>query len=74
MMHLQKREYVYFLLRISLEDKVGTAYEPYIFAALQSAPIMITIGTKPEYMEAVWVKNEWSRFLADDEKRYVKKR
>lgn len=53
-----------FFARISLEDKVGTAYEPYIFAALQSAPIMITIGTKPEYMEAVWVKNEWSRFLA----------
>lgn len=53
-----------FFERISLEDKVGTAYEPYIFAALQSAPIMITIGTKPEYMEAVWVKNEWSRFLA----------
>ena len=53
-----------FFARISLEDKVGTAYEPYIFAALQSAPIMITIVTKPEYMEAVWVKNEWSRFLA----------
>lgn len=52
-----------FFARISLEDKVGTVFEPYIFAALQSAPIMITIGTKPEYMEAVWVKNEWSRFL-----------
>lgn len=53
-----------FFARISLEDKVGTAYEPYIFAALKSAPVMITIGTRPEYMEAVWVKNEWSRFLA----------
>lgn len=53
-----------FFARISLEDRLGTIYEPYIFAALQSAPVMITIGTKPEYMEAVWVKNEWSRFLA----------
>ena len=24
---------------------------------------MLSIGTKPEYFNAVWVKNEWSRFL-----------
>lgn len=24
---------------------------------------MLAIGTKPEYFNAVWVKNEWSRFL-----------
>lgn len=24
---------------------------------------MLVIGTKPEYFNAVWVKNEWSRFL-----------
>lgn len=24
---------------------------------------MLCIGTKPEYFNAVWVKNEWSRFL-----------
>lgn len=53
-----------FFARISLEDKIGTAYEPYIFAALNSAKVMIVIGTKPEYLEAVWVKNEWSRFLS----------
>lgn len=53
-----------FFSRITLEDKLGTAYEPYIFAALNSAKVMVVLGTKPEYFNAVWVKNEWSRFLA----------
>ena len=52
-----------FFSRITLEDKLGTAYEPYIFAALNSAKIMVVLGTKPEHFKAVWVKNEWSRFL-----------
>ena len=38
-------------------------YEPYIFAALNSAKIMLVFGTDFEYFNAVWVKNEWSRFL-----------
>lgn len=53
-----------FFSRITLEDKLGTAYEPYIFAALNSAKVMVVLGTKPEYFKAVWVKNEWSRYLA----------
>ena len=53
-----------FFSRITLEDKLGTAYEPYIFAALNSARVMVVLGTKPEYFNAVWVKNEWSRYLA----------
>ncbi len=53
-----------FFSRITLEDKVGSEYEPYIFAALNSAKAMVVVGTKPEYFNAVWVKNEWSRYLA----------
>lgn len=53
-----------FFSRITLEDKLGTAYEPYIFAALNSAKVMVVLGTKPEYFNSVWVKNEWSRYLA----------
>ena len=53
-----------FFARITLEDKLGTAYEPFIFAALNSAKVMVVLGTKPEYFNAVWVKNEWSRYLA----------
>nr|MCR4594266.1 toll/interleukin-1 receptor domain-containing protein [Clostridiales bacterium] len=52
-----------FFSRITLEDKLGQEYEPYIFAALNSAKVMVVVGTKAEHLNAVWVKNEWSRFL-----------
>ena len=61
---LQNEGYKVFFSRITLEDKLGQEYEPYIFAALNSAKVMLVVGTKPEYYNAVWVKNEWSRFLA----------
>ena len=52
-----------FYAAITLEDKLGQEYEPYIFAALNSAKVMLVVGTKPEYFSAVWVKNEWRRYL-----------
>ena len=60
---LTARGYRVFFSRISLEDKLGTEYEPYIFAALNSARVMLAFGTTYDYYNAVWVKNEWSRFL-----------
>ena len=56
--------YKVFFARITLEDKLGQEYEPYIFAALHSAKVMVVVGTKPDYLNAVWVRNEWSRYLA----------
>ena len=53
-----------FFSRITLEDKAGTEYEPYIFAALNSAKVMVLVTTSAEHANAVWVKNEWSRFLS----------
>ena len=61
---LKQEGFKVFFSRITLEDKLGSAYEPYIFAALNSAKVMVVIGTKPEHFNAVWVKNEWSRFLS----------
>ena len=61
---LKQEGFKVFFARITLEDKLGSAYEPYIFAALNSAKVMVVLGTKPEYFNAVWVKNEWSRFLS----------
>ncbi|MCQ2458280.1 MAG: toll/interleukin-1 receptor domain-containing protein [Clostridia bacterium] len=61
---LTEQGYKVFFSRITLEDKLGQQYEPYIFAALNSAKVMVVIGSKPEYFNAVWVKNEWSRYLA----------
>lgn len=60
---LTAKGYKVFFSRITLEDKLGQEYEPYIFSALNSAKIMLAVGTKYEYYNAVWVKNEWSRFL-----------
>ena len=61
---LTEKGYRVFFARITLEDKLGQEYEPYIFAALSSAKVMLVFGTDYEYFNAVWVKNEWSRYLA----------
>ena len=71
---LTDKGYRVFFSRISLEDKLGTEYEPYIFAALNSAKIMLAFGTSYDYYNAVWVKNEWSRYLklmAKDKAKYL---
>ena len=60
---LTDKGYRVFFSRITLEDKLGQEYEPYIFAALNSAKVMLAFGTDYEYFNAVWVKNEWSRYL-----------
>lgn len=52
-----------FFARVTLQDKIGVNYEPYIFGALKSARVMVVIGTKADYFNSVWVKNEWGRFL-----------
>lgn len=55
--------YKVFFSRVTLKDKLGVNYEPYIFAALKSARVMVVLGTKPEYFMSTWVRNEWSRFI-----------
>lgn len=57
---LVRRGYKTFFAEATL--KVGEEYEPRIFAALNSARVLLAIGSKEEYYEAVWVKNEWSRY------------
>ncbi len=61
---LTEQGFKVFFARITLEDKLGSAYEPYIFAALNSSKVMVVIGSKAEFFNAVWVKNEWSRYLS----------
>ena len=71
---LAAKGYRVFFSRISLEDKLGTEYEPYIFAALNSAKVMLAFGTSYDYYNAIWVKNEWSRYLklmAEDKSKHL---
>lgn len=61
--------YKVFFSEVTLEDKLGVAYEPYIFSALSTAKVMLVVGSSRENMNSVWVKNEWSRFLQMQGKR-----
>lgn len=61
---------------VTLKDKVGEEYEPYIMNALMTARVMIVIGASLEHITAPWVRNEWLRYcwLRDarkDEKRLL---
>lgn len=56
--------YRVFFSRITLEEKLGHSYEPYIFSALHSAKVMLVFGTSYDNFHAVWVKNEWNRYLS----------
>ncbi len=52
-----------FFSRISLENHIGENYEPYIYAALKSARVMVVLASGIDNCNSVWVKNEWMRFL-----------
>ncbi len=52
-----------FYSKMTLRNHAGKEFEPYIYAALSSAKVMILLGSREEYLNAIWVKNEWSRFL-----------
>lgn len=52
-----------FFSRITLEEHLGENYEPYIYAALRSSKVMLVVTTSKTHLDAVWVKNEWMRYL-----------
>ncbi len=60
---LTEKGYKVFYSHVTLDEKAGSEYEPIIFAALNSAKVMVVVGSKPEYFESTWVRNEWSRYL-----------
>lgn len=67
--------YKVFFSKVTLREKLSMDFEPYIFAALMSAKVMIVVGTRPDYLESVWVRNEWARYLehvdAGEDKRII---
>lgn len=60
---LDNKGFKVFFAEETLKRHAGEEYEPYIYAALKTSKVMILIGSKSEYLEAPWVKNEWARFL-----------
>ncbi len=61
--YLLTRGYKVFFSPMSMINKAGKHYDPYILNALQSAKVMIVYGSRPEYFTATWVENEWTRYL-----------
>lgn len=55
--------YRVFFARKTLESKLGNEYEPIIFSALYSSKIMLVVGTSPDEFQAIWVRNEWIRYV-----------
>ena len=49
---------------VTLKNKGGVEYEPYIYAALKSSKVMILVSSSMDYINAPWVANEWKRFLS----------
>lgn len=62
---LIKKGYNVFYAPMTLKEKhiPQGKYDSYIFSALSSAKVMIVLGSKKEYFESEWVKNEWGRYL-----------
>lgn len=52
-----------FFAPISLQDQLGTDYESFIDNAIDTASVMLVIGTKTEYFQNAWMVKQWSRFL-----------
>lgn len=61
---LKEKGYRVFFSRESMIEHQGKKYEPYIYNALDTAKVMLVCGSKEEYFNAKWVKNEWTRFLS----------
>ncbi len=60
---LTSKGYKVFFSKISLENKLGNAYEPIIFSALHTSKVMLHVTTSSENSDSVWVRNEWQRYL-----------
>lgn len=60
--------YRVFLSETVLKGKKWADCEPYIYSALNSANVMLALGTSYDDYNDVWVKNEWNRYLEIAEK------
>lgn len=61
---LTNKGYKVFFAEVTLDNKLGIDYEPYIYNALESSKLMLVIGSSQDNMKSVWVRNEWGRYLS----------
>ena len=60
--HFTDKGYRVFYSHVSLREKAGEKYEPYIFHALSTAKVMLVYGQNADYINSTWLKNEWTRY------------
>lgn len=65
---LTSARYRVFLSEAAFKGKKQSDCEPYIYSALNSANVMLALGTSYDDYNNVWVKNEWNRYLEIAEK------
>ena len=70
--NLTSKGYKVFFSRVTLKELAGKKYEPIIYSALISAKVMLVVTTSKDYVNAPWVRNEWSRFLEFMQSDYTK--
>lgn len=61
---LNNAGYQVFASKRAKGDGLDYQEEPYTFAALNNAKVMLVIGTTAQCFNDVWVKNEWKRYIA----------
>ena len=59
---LARRGIKAFFSAVTLEDRIGSDYEPIIYKALYTCKLFVLVATKEEYLKGTWVKNEWTRY------------
>ena len=70
--HFVNQGYKVFFSRVTLKNMAGAEYEPIIYSALSSAKVMLLVCANKAYINAPWVRNEWSRFLEFMHEDYTK--
>jgi len=59
---LENRQIKTFFSEVTLKNRLGQDYEPIIYKALYTCKYFVLVLTDPEYLQAPWVRNEWTRF------------
>lgn len=62
--NLKEQGFKVFLAEETINKQAVREWEPNIYYALYTAKAMIVMCSKHEYLNSVWVQNEWKRFIS----------
>lgn len=59
---LQSQNIKTFFSEVTLKNRLGQDYEPIIYKALYTCKFFVLVVTDVDFLQAPWVRNEWTRF------------